>query len=83
MSKNLQNRIWEAVQASRDEYSILESHLIHANCQFGSEFFYGHGTFYRWRRGERAKAQARVRKYFTEAERKQLAKMQRFLRKET
>jgi len=81
MPKKLQDKIWEATSAPHDEYSVLETHLIHGGHQFGSEFFYGSGTFYRWRRGERAKAQARVRKYFTEEERKYLAKMQRYLRK--
>jgi len=60
----------------RDSYSVLEDHIRLANFQFGSEWFYGYGDFYRWRPGEKEKAQERVKKLLTKSEQKQLAELQ-------
>ena len=57
------DEVGELVAAYRDEYCPLEWYLTQCDTVFGCEFFYGVGTWHRWRPGEAEKAQIRVDKY--------------------
>ena len=60
--KTFRSKILEVIWAPKDEYSKLECY-IHRDYIFGSEWFYGYGALYRWREGQRKKAEERVKKY--------------------
>jgi hypothetical protein len=66
---NVADKILKHCWASKDEYSNLETRLTW-NHIFGSEWFYGFGTLYRWRSGEKEKAQVRIDKYIPKSEKK-------------
>ena len=66
---------WEAY----DSYSDVHDYLTHKT-KFGSEWFYGYGTLYRWRPGEREKAQARVEKHLTTRQKNYFAKLEKKLK---
>ena len=76
LPKKFTEKVWKLVSSGRDEYSILESYISNFDNRFGSEFFYGYGTLYRWREGEREKAEKRVQMYLSAGEKKCFEKIQ-------
>jgi hypothetical protein len=70
LHKKFKDKVWELVHSRRDEYSELESYMSDYEHRFGSEWFHGYGTLYRWRPGEKEKAEARVEMYLSDGEKK-------------
>ena len=58
----------------------IENYACGDKTMFGSEWFCGHGTFYRWRENEKEKAEKRVDKWLTLAEKKCVSKIQKAIR---
>ena len=69
----------DCLYSSRSEYSKLYYHLGN-NDKFGNEWFYGYGTLYRWRNGEREKAQERINKHISKDNEKYVLILQNALK---
>ena len=78
-SKGLQEEIIDNIKAvcreTWDDYSTFQNYFSNGD-RFGSEWFVGYGTLYRWRAGEKDKAEARVRKYIPMKLWKQIIELQ-------
>ena len=72
--KTFKNKILEVIWACKDEYCRLESY-IHRDYIFGSEWFYGYGALYRWREGQKQKAEERVKKYISTRDKNNFKKL--------
>ena len=53
--KEFKDKIWKLVKCYSDSNCSIEHYMGNFDHHFGNEFFYGHGTLYRWRKGEREK----------------------------
>jgi len=67
LSKRVSEGISQVLRESRNEYSLLYIYLCQQEI-FANEWFFGHGTWHRFRDGEREKAEQRTKNYFNEKE---------------
>ena len=74
--KAFKDKVFGLVRAGKDENSMLESYIHLSGFLFGNEWFYGYGSLYRWREGQREKAQERVEKYLTTKDKNNFKKLQ-------
>lgn len=74
--KSFNKKLWQWIGGCRDEMTLLHSHIVGDPSVFGSEFFYGYGVLYRWRDGEKEKAEMRMNKYLTQTEKKYMKLLQ-------
>ena len=74
--KTFRTKVWDLVSSGRDSYSYLESYISNYESRFGDEFFYGYGSLYRWREGEREKAEKRVKTHITTRDQNYFKKLQ-------
>ena len=58
----------DAIWRRYDEYPKIKEHLNNSGI-FGAEWFFGHGTLYRWRPDAREEAEKRVKKHLTTRDR--------------
>lgn len=77
--KTFKNRVLELTREPRDEMSRLENYVRYHETRFGSEWFYGYGLLFRWREGERLKAEDRIANYIPTRDRNLLKKLQEMI----
>ena len=72
--KTFKDEVRAIVFSDRYERSEIDRYL-RSKEKFGNEWFYGIGTLYRWREGEREKAEARVEKHISTRDKNNLKKL--------
>ena len=85
LSGKLESRVeWGltyALHGHKGHPEFLDNYMSHRRDILGMEWFYGQGSLYRFRRGERKKAQARVEVFFTLDELKNFRDLHKSIRK--
>jgi len=79
--KEFKDRMRDIVFVPHDDRSQLARYLSDYDSIFGSEFFYGYGSLYRWRQGQESEAMIRVAKYIPKKEREYIRSMHIYIRK--
>lgn len=78
--RQITEQLGEITFAYKEEYSSLMHHLIMAEHIFGHEWFYGHGTLYRWRSGQKEECIKRINKYIPESQMPYVIAIQHLMR---
>ena len=76
VSKPFKDKVEKVLFGTYDSYAPMENYMGHYDSRFGHEWFFGYGTLYRWRDGEREGAKSRVQQYLSTRDRGYFKKLQ-------